>query len=155
MPSRFKPGLVLRIPLDDGTHAYGRILATKPFMAFHDYRTTEEAPDPLEVARSPVLFVLATSAALKKADDWEPVGVVSLEVVDTPIPDLFWQDIGNPRHVKIIDYLGNERPATVEECRGLERYSVWHASHIADRLRDHFAGRENAMVAEDRLEIPQ
>jgi hypothetical protein len=151
--SRFRPGLLLRVPLDDGMNTYGRILPVKPFMAFHDYRTMDDAPDLLDVARSPVLFVLATSAALKKADDWGPVGVVSLEVVETPIPDQFWQDIGNSRNLKIIDHLGNERSATVDECRGLERYSVWHASHIEDRLNDHFAGRENAMVAEDQLEM--
>ena len=152
---RFKPGLLLRVPLDDGMHTYGRMLARKPYMAFHDFRTREETPDPVEVAKSPVLFVVVTSAASVKEEGWDPLGVVPLDEVDTPIPPSFRQDPDNPKDLKIVDALGNERVATVEECLGLENWGVgWHADHIQDRLNDHYAGRENIWVEQVRLKIP-
>jgi hypothetical protein len=38
------------------------------------------------------------------------------------------------------------RPATLDECRKLERLAVWSAEHVEDRLRDHYAGVPNKWV---------
>jgi hypothetical protein len=46
---------------------------------------------------------------------------------------------------------GVERPATREECFGLERAAVWDPEHVVSRLDDHFAGRPNAWVDLMRL----
>jgi len=46
-----------------------------------------------------------------------------------------------------------ERPASREECAGLEAAAVWEPEHVEDRLRDHFAGRPNKWVESLRIDV--
>jgi hypothetical protein len=62
-----------------------------------------------------------------------------------PAAQAIWDDVD---HCQII-YAGAEmRPATPEECAGLEPAAVWEPEHIADRLQDAFAGRPNHWLEE-------
>ena len=152
---RFQPGLVMRIPLEDGMHTYGRMLQASPYVAFHDFRTTDEEPDLSKVVASPVLFVLASGAVRSLENgEWKSVGKVLLSEVDTPIPLQFMQNIGNINDMSVMDHLGNRRAATFEECENLERASVWQAEHVEERLNDHYAGRENQEVRRGRIKKP-
>ena len=54
----------------------------------------------------------------------------------------------------IVDADGGERPTTPAQCEGLEREAVWAASHVAQRLADHYAGRRNATVEDFRVRRP-
>ena len=54
----------------------------------------------------------------------------------------FIQDALNPRSFSI-DERGAFRPATKEECIGLECAAVWDPTHAEDRIRDHYLGRKN------------
>ncbi len=44
---------------------------------------------------------------------------------------------------------GVRRPATKEECKGLERSAVWTPEGIQRRLNDHYAGRKNYYIEKD------
>lgn len=45
---------------------------------------------------------------------------------------------------------GEILPAIKEEIKGLERAAVWEASHIEDRIRDHYNGESCIWLKEDR-----
>ncbi len=61
------------------------------------------------------------------------------------LPPKFIQD---PFDKKIFSLYENGviRPATREQCLGLERASVWEPEHVEDRLRAHYAGNLNHVV---------
>ena len=143
-----RTGTFLRIPLADGTFGYGRALAD-PYMAFYDLRTDEPSDDLDAIASRPVLF----KQAVRLLDPlrWTDIGRRDLagEVAEPVVR--FMQDLANFRDCTIFDSTGMERPATPEECVGLERAAVWDADQIEQRLLDHFEGRPNA--DEERLRV--
>lgn len=141
---RFEPGAVLRIDLDERRHTYARMLSDRPYLAIYD-SVTEANLAVEEVVARPMLFVLAVSH--RAYQRWPKVGEVPLARAPAAIPEFFMQDMFNPRQCQIMDYQGNARPASPEECVGLERAAVWHPEHVEQRLRDHLAGRENAHLA--------
>jgi Immunity protein 26 len=145
---KHEPGAFLRIPLPDGTFAYGRHLED-PYTAFYDYRTWDPSTDLTTIEKQPVLFRLPVrTSSLKK---WERIGAKELKgQVAEPVV-AFHQEIGDFRKCIIFDTIGNERAATPEECIGLERDAVWDAHHIEQRLLDTFEGRPNA--EEQRLRV--
>ena len=77
---------------------------------------------------------------------WIIVGNVPLD--DTLLNPLlfFVQDIMRKDRFSIYEKGGKIRPATKEECVGLERAAVWEPSHVEDRLRDNYAGHKNKWV---------
>ena len=108
-------GTYLRIPLKDGSFAYGRVLSN-PYVAFYDLETKEPSSEP--VVR-------------------------------------FTQELADFRKCTIFDSAGRERPATPEECVGLERAEVWEIQHIEDRLLDTFEGRHHrGPASRHRGQIP-
>ncbi|MBP7282109.1 MAG: hypothetical protein KBA66_11060 [Leptospiraceae bacterium] len=48
-----------------------------------------------------------------------------------------------------IEENGIRRPATKEECKGLERLAVWTPEGIKKRLNDYYAGRNNYYLQKD------
>lgn len=69
------------------------------------------------------------------------------------LPPQFIQDALNPDKFFIVEK-GVRRPASKEECRGLERVAVWTPEGIQKRLNDHYAGRKNKSAEADKnLEI--
>ena len=56
-------------------------------------------------------------------------------------------------HSELSLYIAGEvRPATREQCLGLERAAVWEPENIESRLADHYAGRPNAWADSLRLQ---
>jgi hypothetical protein len=141
---QFEPGAVLRVGLDDGTHTYARMLAHSPYLAVYDACRSDDAVEVEQIVRSPVLFVVAVSAAAYRSGRWQRVGWVPPLVAAVAIPEFFLQDIFDPQQCQVVDHLGRERAATLEECVGLERSAVWAAEHIEERVRDHYQNRPNA-----------
>jgi Immunity protein 26 len=134
------PGTFVRVPLADGSFGYGRILG-RPYAAFYNYRTTEPSSDLDEIAAKPVLFTQAVR--LSGSDRWTNIGRRKLED-ETAKPAVFYmQDLADFRKCTIFDSEGRERPATPEECIGLEKASVWDPHHVEQRLLDTFMGRPN------------
>jgi hypothetical protein len=134
------PGTFVRIPLADGSFAYGRVLSN-PYMAFYNYSTTEPSSDLDEISAKPVLFTQAVR--LLGYDRWANIGNRELggEVAKPVVR--FMQDLADFRKCTIFDSEGMERPATPEECIGLERAAVWDPHQIERRLLDTFMGRPN------------
>lgn len=141
---RFEPGAVLRVGLDDGTHTYARMLSHSPYLAVYDARRSDDDVDVEQIVRSPVLFVVAVSAAAYRSGRWQRVGWVPLLAAAVVIPEFFMQDIFDPQQCQVVDHLGRARAATPQECVGLERAAVWAAEHIEERVRDHYQNRPNA-----------
>jgi hypothetical protein len=141
---RFEPGAVLRVGLDDGTHTYARMLSHSPYLAVYDACRSDDAVDVEQIVGSPVLFVVAVSAAAYRSGRWQRVGWVPPLAAAVAIPEFFRQDSFDPQQCQVVDHLGRERAATPQECVGLERDAVWAAEHIEERVRDHYQNRPNA-----------
>lgn len=152
----FRPGELLRVPVGDGAHTYGRFAAASPYVAFYDCRAEAGDPPVLEIVRSSVLFVLATMyAPAVKSGRWTRLPGVPLETVDIQIP-LFWHHpVGAPDRLSIVDQAGRFRPATPAECRGLEMINVWVPAAVEQRLQHHYAGRADPSVRIFGVEGPR
>jgi Immunity protein 26 len=152
---QFEPGAVLRVPLEECWHTYARMLEESPFLAFYDLRTTQTDPDLPVILDAPVLFVLGTEwEGALRIGRWPIVGSVPVTDHSVTIPLQFMQSVGDGRRLSVIDHRGNRRPATLEECEGLERAAVWDWSHVEERLADHYAGRPNAHLQVMQLKRP-
>jgi len=135
-------GDVVEIPLGDGSHTYAQALPDVSF-AFYDARVESEMTVD-EIVQRPILFSLPVMSYAVKKGVWPIVGhVLPGQLVKSP--PTFIQDALNKSHFEIYEN-GEIRPATREECVGLERCAVWDPSHIQDRLRDHYAGRTSKWV---------
>ena len=133
-------GALLKITLPDGWHCYAQMLPHENCeMAFFDSRTKFDLL-PSEIVKKQVLFRAAVHKSAYNDGRWIKIGKAS-------IPD----DLLEPRETFIEDLisgkfqiykLGNIRPATKEQCIGLEAAVVWEAPPIEERLTDHYAGRK-------------
>jgi hypothetical protein len=137
-----KIGDILKIELGDGAHTYARVLPEAGF-AIYDARTTEELPT-METIERPILFYVAVMHHAVKEKRWSVVGHKTLEA-GLQSPPRFIQDALNKKRFEIYEH-GTIRPATRQECLGLEREAVWQPEHVEERIRDHYAGRPNKWV---------
>lgn len=145
-----EPGTFVRIPLADGSFAYGRVLSN-PYIAFYNYRTPVPSSDLDGIASKPLLFTQAVR--LFGYDRWANIGHRPLEgEVAKPVVR-FMQDLVDFRKCTIYDSSGMRRDATPEECIGLERAEVWDVHHIEQRLLDTFMGRPNPFEEEARVRL--
>lgn len=139
---RRRIGDIVRIPLEDGTHTYARVLPEASF-AFYDSRGTEE----IEVDRIVALRVLFFAAVMHRAirsGRWPVIGHVLCDD-GLRAPPKFIQDPLDKRKFSIYED-GQIRPASRQECLGLERASVWTPERIEGRLLDHYMGRKNEQL---------
>ena len=138
-----RPGAVVAIALGDGTYAFGRVLK-EPLMAFYDLRA-DQIPPVNEIMQAKILFRIWVMNSAVTKGNWPIVGHAPLVEADQVLPTFFRRDAISG---KFSLYRSGEAevPATKEDCRGLERASVWSACHVEDRLRDHFAARPNKWV---------
>lgn len=142
-----QPGTFLRIPLADGTFGYGRKL-DEPYTAFYNHRTRQPSDDLDAIEARPVLFTVAVRTSTIKA--WARLGKRKLTgEVAKPVVG-FHQDAVDLDKCIIFDTTGAERPATPDECEGLERDSSWDAHHVESRLLDTFEGRPNPFAERQR-----
>jgi hypothetical protein len=144
-------GDIVRIDLGDGFHTYARVLAEALF-AFYDGRVTDELAIDRIIAL-PILFQIPVMDHAVKRGRWVVIGNEPLgdTLLDPPL--FFMQDILHKDRFSIYERGGKIRPATKEECVGLERAAVWEPTHVEDRLRDHYAQRKNKWV--ESLKIKQ
>jgi hypothetical protein len=143
MPSRKgvrrRSGQVLQIPLGDGASAFGRVL-TNPLIGFYDLRS-ETVPPIEQIIAAPILFKLWVMRYTVAKGRWHVLGHVPLSH-DLLVEPLFFKKDALTGALTIYrDRTGEEVPATLEECEGLECAAVWDPEHLEDRLRDHHAGR--------------
>lgn len=140
-------GAIIQIPLEDGYHTYGRILQGASF-AFYDLRTKEEITDLHKIIKSPVLFITAAYDDVITSDRWIKIGKLPLEEKFAILPPRFIQDTFNKDKFRIVYANRTEKEATINECKGLERFMVWEGKSLEERLSDYYAGRKNRTVEE-------
>ena len=148
MPRIYRPGSFLRIPLADGTFAYGRVLEL-PHEAFYEHRTETPGSDLEQIALKPILFKIAVRH--KEKSSWGFIGWQALdEQLKQPVVQ-FMQDLGDFRRCTSFDSVGNSRSAEPQECAGLERSAVWEERGVEERLLDTSMGRPNPTV--ERMKV--
>lgn len=146
-------GAIVKVPLENGYHTYARIL--KYDFAFYDFRTKEEVTDLQKIISAPILFITTVNDYSVTRGLWLKIGTIPLEEKLLILPPQFVQNPLNPEQFFIVEN-GIRRPATKDECQGLERSAVWTPEGIQDRLNDHYAGRKNFYVDRDKkLEAPR
>jgi hypothetical protein len=118
---------------------------TEPLFAFYDLRR-KEVPAIEEIVVSPVAFAVWVMRRAVTSGLWTILGHVALTDDLLRQPDFFKQDPISRRLFLTKVGAGDERPASFEECIGLECAAAWDPEHVEDRLRDHFAGRPNKWV---------
>lgn len=129
-------GDILRIDLENGLHAFGRVL-NSPLMAFYDTATEVQDP-PGNILNTNILFKTWVMKSAYKSKNWNIIGNSPLDSTLTEEPLFFKID---PITKKYSTYKGGlETPAFREECLHLERAAAWSPKHIEDRLRDYFMG---------------
>lgn len=132
-------GAIYEIPLGAGRRAYAWAMPEVDF-AFFDLDAGADVPIE-ELIRRPIAFRIAVHRSAWARGRWPRVGKAEPppELL-APVPT-FIQD---PIDGRLSIYLfGEIRPASREECIGLERCAVWEPEHVEDRLRDHFNGVPN------------
>ena len=145
-----EPGAFVRIPLPDGSFAYGRLLE-RPYVAFYNYRTLKPNTDLGTIATQPILFKLAVRMSGTKK--WELLGVKDLEEEMVKPVVSYMQDLIDFRQCIIFDTAGNRREVTPEVCVGIEQAAVWEAEGIEERLLDTFMGRPNQEEIRSRVRL--
>ena len=149
---RRKVGDVVSIPLGDDHYTFGRVLKGR-LMAFYDYSSIEE-PTIAEIISKPVMFRVWVTDEPIVNGRWPVIGNVPLEDWLTEKVWFYKQDaISKLLTLYPSDSIGEEIPATLEQCRGLENAALWRIMHIESRLQDHFAGQDNKWVAFDKSEL--
>lgn len=145
-------GTFLRVPLGDGSFAYGRVLSS-PYIAFYDYRTNEPTSHLDVIEQRLVLF--SQAVRLRDLDRWTALGSRPLKgQVAEPVVR-FRQDLVDPTDCVLTDSTGGTRRASPQECIGVERAAVWDGRQIERRLLDHFTGRPNDEEVRLRVHIPE
>jgi hypothetical protein len=142
-------GDVVMIDLGDGFHSYARVLPEALF-AFYDGRFEGDIPI-VKIISLSVLFQVPVMDHAVKRGRWKIIGNAALEDFLLNPPPRFIQDPLRKDVFEIYEKGGRIRPATKDECIGLERAAVWEPTHIEDRLRDHYAGRKNKWVESLRM----
>jgi len=131
-------GAIVKIPLQNGTFTYGRILENH--FAFYEVQTQKNLALE-EVIQKPVLFFATVYDRAVTAGFWQKVGKITpLEPHLLKIPPRFIQDFLNPDHYEIVDENGI-RSATKAECDGLEPWIVYTHEDIEARLSEYYVNR--------------
>ena len=136
------PGNIVSIDLGDGSRSFARVLK-QPLLAFYDLKAEADL-EPEVVVATEVLFKIWVVKYALSSGRWKTIGCLPLEREISEPPTFFKQD---PVDKSLSLYVeGEEHPASLADCVGLERAAVWDPEQVEDRLRDHFAGRPNCWV---------
>ena len=127
---RPKPGDVFQIPLPDGRFAYGRVFRDASVGIYKQVSAAPQSPPD----REEFAFIVGLYKDVLTSGRWPIIG-------RRPFPD---EDAAWPPPKSIKDpisgryslyHKGEIRPASPEECAGLERAAVWDAHHVIDRIQ--------------------
>ncbi len=137
-------GDIVSLKLNDGTFAFGRVLP-EPLMAFYDINTPR-IPTVDEILQASIAFKVWVMNYAIADGLWQVIGSASLEEELLEEPLFFKKDQITKGLSIYRDSTGQEQPATVAECEGLECAAVWEPEQVVDRLSDYFVGRPNKWV---------
>ena len=137
---KYSVGGVLKIPLCDDWHTYGQMTGDAE-VAFFDAKTKDDLTVE-KIVKQPVLFRFAVDSYAVSKFIWLKVGKAPLsEELKTP-QEMYIQNALRPDKFEIY-CAGEIRPATREECEGLECCAVWSPEQAIDRINDFYSGVQN------------
>lgn len=142
-------GGIVEISLEPEKKVYARILGEASF-AFYDYVNIDESVDLADIITKPILFILAVYDDAVTKGRWKKIGKIPLEPALQVLPLKFIQDGLDESRFEIYDN-GNIRPASRDECIGLERAAVWEPEHVESRILDYYRGLPNKWEMQMRL----
>jgi len=130
-------GAIIRIPLVDNFHSYGRILEND--VAFYDIYTQDDLPKN-EILKKPILFIVPVYDSVITKGYWQKISsAIPLEshLQKSELPPMYKKEIGHPEKVQLV-YFDRFESATLEDCKDLEVWAVWTAEGIEKRLNQYF-----------------
>jgi hypothetical protein len=140
---RWTKGAVVAVPLGEADFAFGQMLEEPEYVFFALRRPEVSLPTPEEVVAAPVLFRLWVMRQAHAGGRWSKMGQATIAPALAEQVLRFNQDPLRPTSI-VLTYDGvSGTPCDVDACKDVERAAVWDPSHVEDRLRDHFAGRQN------------
>lgn len=143
-------GSILEIYVNEEYYVYAQILG-KAGYAFFDYKTTDKLKDLKILLGRPILFITSVYDDVITQGYWLKVGAIEVREDLQVQPMQFIQDALDQDSFELYNpNTGEILPAIKEEIKGLERAAVWEASHIEDRIRDHYNGESCIWLKEDR-----
>ncbi len=139
-------GAILEINIEDQYYTYAQILE-KGNCAFFDFRTHEKIDDFSVLEKSSILFIVAIYKDIITQGHWIKVGKLPIRKSLEILPMKFIQDTLQPNIFEFYNpNTGEITPAKKKEIVNLERAAVWEASHVEERIRDHYNGVPNIWV---------
>lgn len=131
------PGQIAKVPLIEGYHSYCRILKFTSY-AFYNVKTKEEISDLKKVISLPVLFITSVNSYAITEGIWTVIGKLPLEKQFHTLPPRYIQDPIQTNKFWIVYEDGIQQESNYEECKNLERESVWQPHLIEKRLNNYF-----------------
>lgn len=141
----YQEGAIVKIPYEKEHHTYGRLLFD-PYIAVYDFRTDSDEHSLEEIVSKETLFTVAVHNDAVTKGRWFKIGRMPLKANELEVPERFIQVIGNSERFRIINFMGEMRESSREECKNLERAAVWAPEHVEDRVLDYYADRPNKWV---------
>ena len=143
-------GGILEIDLGNGYYNYAQILDQD--IVFFDIYVEEKLDNVNILVNKEPLFFLGVYDDVITKGRWLKIGKLPVRESFQSVPNKFTQDQLDPSKFELyITDTGEMKPATRDECEGLEYAAVWEADHVEDRLRDHYAGKENVWVQQLKI----
>ena len=135
-------GSIVKIPLENGYHTYGRIL--KAGLAFYDAHTKKEL-SPKEIIKKKVLFRTGVYDSVITKGYWHKVGkAIPLDEKLKKSQDWYTEDLLTNRI--IIHRNGEKIVSSREAVRDIECLAVWDYAALEGRLNIHYASRKNQEI---------
>ena len=134
--------------------AFGRLLpGVASIICVYDFVVNEnEQVSVDDILKNPVLFCCGLYRTIITKGTFEIIGIREFTENEIKnISPLFTQDIVNIKDCVIWWPTGEERKASPEECVGLERSAVWTEEGLIERIDDHYAGKRNFHVEDQKV----
>ena len=144
-------GSLFKIPLLENKFIYGRIVAGRTVIVYDSITSSELSFE--EISKRKILFIIYVADYVFKKQvptRWEIIGVYPLEEYLQRSPKFFVQNIADHSDLKIYD--GNtDNDATFEECKNIERFSIWGHENVVERINDYYIGNTFGIAYRGRL----
>ncbi|MGV6853125.1 MAG: hypothetical protein ACWA5R_13230 [bacterium] len=136
--SQFNSGDIFAIPLGDDYFSFCVACVGNEFIFFAHQTLEPEIPKSL--LELPIAFRVLLGKGEPKEGGWLLIGNIELPSHLTQKTKFLHKPVGAEGYFIYLD--GESNPATEEEVRHLELFTVWYAEDVVERLNEHFNGQE-------------
>lgn len=145
-------GEIYKVPIDDQYYTYGRYLSPIGW-EFFDCRTDVDIPDLELIISKPVLFLQGMHKSALR--EWKRVGKSMTDIDKFGDQFVFFhQNRYDPNDCHVLSLSGLSKTVSPRECQGLYPATSAEAWHVEQRLRNHYAGKEDPTQKLFDLKIP-